>query len=76
LAEFGSGEIFGEMAMFGRNKRSATVRAVGEARVITIDRKMFMQKIHQDPSLAMRIMEKMSERIRTLNDSLTNAKSC
>ncbi|HIJ87715.1 MAG TPA: cyclic nucleotide-binding domain-containing protein [Desulfuromonadales bacterium] len=75
LAEFGSGEIFGEMAMFGRNKRSATVRAVGETRVITIDRKMFMEKIHQDPSLAMRIMEKMSERIRTLNDSLTSAAS-
>ncbi|MFZ4855832.1 MAG: cyclic nucleotide-binding domain-containing protein [Desulfuromonadaceae bacterium] len=75
LAELGPGEIFGEMAMFGRNKRSATVRAAGEVRAITIDRKMFMQKIHQDPSLAMRIMEKMSERIRKLNDDLTNATS-
>ena len=76
LAEFGPGEIFGEMAMFGKNKRSATIRAAGDVRVITVDRKMFMQKIHQDPSLAVRIMEKMSERIRRLNDELTIAKSC
>jgi hypothetical protein len=70
LAELGPGEIFGEMAMFGRNIRSATVRAAGEVRVMTVDRKIFMQKIHQDPSLAFRIMEKMSQRIRNLNDEL------
>lgn len=70
LAELGPGEIFGEMAMFGTRERSATVKALGEVRVMTIDRKIFMQKIHQDPSLAMRIMEKMSQRIRTLNDEI------
>jgi hypothetical protein len=70
LAELGSGEIFGEMAMFGTNTRSATVRALEDVRIMTIDRKIFMQKIHQDPSLAFRIMEKMSQRIRTMNDEI------
>jgi CRP/FNR family transcriptional regulator len=72
LAEFGPGEIFGEMVMFGTRERSATVRALGEVTVMTIDRKIFMQKIHQDPSLAIRIMEKMSQRIRKLNNDLTS----
>ncbi len=71
LAELGPGEIFGEMAMFGSKIRSATVRAQRDVRVMTIDRKIFMQKIHQDPSLSFRIMEKMSQRIRNLNDELS-----
>jgi hypothetical protein len=73
LAELGPGEIFGEMAMFGTRERSATVRSLEDVRVMTIDRKIFMQKIHQDPSLAMRIMEKMSQRIRNLNDEIAGA---
>lgn len=76
LAEFGPGEIFGEMAMFGSNLRSATVRALDDVKVITIDRKIFMQKIHEDPSLAIRIMEKLSQRICKLNDELSRGAAC
>lgn len=75
LAEFGPGEIFGEMVMFGSNSRSASVTAVEEVKVLTIDRKIFMQKIHEDPSLAIRIMEKMSQRIRNLNNELAEVKT-
>jgi len=75
LAEFGPGEIFGEMVMFSSNTRSATVRSLDEVRVMTIDRKIFMQKIHEDPSLAIRIMEKMSQRIRHLNNELADVKT-
>jgi hypothetical protein len=70
LAELGEGEVFGEMALFGTNTRSATVRPLVESRILTIDRKIFMQKIHEDPSLAFRIMQKMSGRIRTLNNKV------
>jgi hypothetical protein len=31
---------------------------------------MFLRKIHEDPSLAFRIMKKMSNRIRDLNNEL------
>jgi len=70
LAELGPGEIFGEMALFGNKIRSATVRPLEEVRVLTIDKKIFMQKIHEDPSLAFRVMQKMSQRIRNLNEEL------
>lgn len=70
LAELGEGEFFGEMALFDRDVRSATVRPLGEVRVLTVDKRMFLRKIHEDPSLAFRVMEKMSRRIRELNEEL------
>lgn len=70
LADLGEGDFFGEMALFDRDVRSATVRPLGEVRVLTIDKKMFLRKIHEDPSLAFRVMEKMSRRIRELDDQV------
>jgi CRP/FNR family transcriptional regulator len=63
----GKGELIGEMAVFDRQLRSATVRALGEARVLTVDRKNFLRRINEDPSLAFRIVETMSRRIRELS---------
>jgi flavin-dependent dehydrogenase len=70
LAELGDGDFFGEMALFEKDVRSATVRPLGEVRLLTVDKKMFLRKIHEDPSLAFRIMQKMSSRIRELNNEL------
>lgn len=61
-----AGEFFGEMAIFEREVRMATVRALGEARILTIDEKNFVRRIHEDPSLAYRIVREMSGRIRAL----------
>ena len=72
LAELGEGDFFGEMALFEKDVRSATVRPLGEVRVLTVDKKMFLRKIHEDPSLAFRIMQRMSQRIRELDDQLTS----
>jgi CRP/FNR family cyclic AMP-dependent transcriptional regulator len=67
LAELGEGDFFGEMAIFENEVRMATVRAVGQARVLTVDKKTFLQRIHEDPSLAYRMVQTMSRRIRDLN---------
>lgn len=67
LAVLGDGEFFGEMALFEREARSASVRALGEVRVLTVDKKTFLRRIHEDPSLAFRVVQKMSQRIRQLN---------
>jgi CRP-like cAMP-binding protein len=58
------GSLFGEMALFDKDVRSASVRALGPARVLTIDKKNFMRRIHEDPALAFRLAETMSGRIR------------
>lgn len=71
LALRGKGEFFGEMAIFEREPRSATARALGEARVLTIDKKNFMRRVHEDPSLAFYIVQEMSARIRALSSEVT-----
>jgi len=65
-----SGDFFGEMAIFERERRSATVRALGEVRVLSVDRKNFLRRIHEDPSLAFRIVQTMSQRMRGLIDEV------
>lgn len=67
LAVLGPGDFFGEMAVFEREVRSATVRARGEARVLKIDKKTLLRRITEDPLLAVKFLETLSHRIRELN---------
>jgi len=70
LAHAGAGEMVGEMAIFLREVRSATVRAKGRARALTVDKKNFLRRINEDPSIAFRLVETMSRRVRDLSDAL------
>ena len=70
LRTMGPNEFFGEMALFEKEMRTATIRATKDTRVLTIDKKSFLGGIHEDPSLAYRIVETMSHRIRDLTDRL------
>ncbi len=51
------GEFMGEMAIFDHEERSATLRALGEARLLTIDKKNFLKRVHKDPSLAFGLVQ-------------------
>ena len=73
LATLRSGDFFGEMALFEREVRSASVRAVGEVWVLTLEKKTFLRRIHEDPGLVFKILERMSQRIRKLNDALVRS---
>ena len=70
LAVLGAGDFFGEMALFERVPRSASIRASGEVWVLTLEKRTFLRRIHQDPALAFRVLERMSARIRELNHRL------
>jgi len=74
LAILGKNEFFGEMAIFEHESRSATVRALGPARILTVDHKCFLRRIHEDPSLAYRMMEVMSNRVRNLTGEVAQLK--
>ena len=68
------GEFLGEMSIFDHEVRSATLRAQGEVKVLTIDKKNFLKRIHADPSLAFRIVQTMSQRVRELGDEVARLK--
>ncbi len=74
ITELGKEDVFGEMALFDRTLRSATVRAVGDVRVLSIDKKTFLNRVHADPSLAYRVLQQMSQRIRAMDSLLTELK--
>jgi len=62
--------VIGEMALLGKHVRSATVRAHGRARVLTVDRKTFLRRVHEDPSLALTILQTLSRRVRELSNEV------
>lgn len=70
VGELDTGELFGEMAIFEKELRSATVRAKGKALVLSLDKRTFLKRVHQDPSLAYRMLQGMSRRIRRLDKDL------
>jgi CRP-like cAMP-binding protein len=70
LAQLKAGDFFGEMAIFEKQKRSATVRAADEAIVLTIDRRTLLRRIQNDPTLAFNLLKEMSHRIRLLDAEL------
>ena len=74
LAILGPRDFFGEMAIFDRERRSATVRAMGEVCVISIEKKSFEKMILKMPWLAFRVIEKMSRRIRENDRELAKLK--
>ena len=64
VAVLGETDFFGEMGLFEKDVRSCTVRAKGDAKVLTMDKKSLYKSIQKDPSLAFRLLEKMSNRLR------------
>jgi CRP-like cAMP-binding protein len=72
LAFLGPGDFFGEMAVFEREKRSASVRSAGESRVLKVDKKTLLRRIGEDPLLAVNLLQTMSHRIRDLNAEIAH----
>ena len=70
LAVLGPGDIFGELSLFGNDKRSATVRALGDVRIITVDKHIFLRRVQEDLTLAFRIFQTMAARLNQMNAEL------
>ncbi|MBF0164709.1 MAG: cyclic nucleotide-binding domain-containing protein [Magnetococcales bacterium] len=66
LATLEKDAFFGEMSLFSDYPRVATIRALTPVRVMTVDKRGLMRWMGEDPSLSLRILLKMIERIRLL----------
>jgi CRP/FNR family transcriptional regulator, cyclic AMP receptor protein len=66
----GPGDFFGETALIEQEVRPATVRALGTVIVLRVEKRMFLQRVHEDASFAYRIIKKMARQIRKLEDAL------
>ncbi|MBF0588547.1 MAG: cyclic nucleotide-binding domain-containing protein [Magnetococcales bacterium] len=63
-------DLFGEVSIFDHLPRTASVYAIEDTRVLTLDQKGFVQHIQEDPSMALRLLKQIGRRTRRLNGEL------
>lgn len=64
IAFFGTGEVFGEVAVFAGKPYPASAHAVGPAKVIGIKRNDLLSFLAREPQVALRIINVLGERLR------------
>jgi CRP-like cAMP-binding protein len=70
LATFGPGDIFGELAMFDDEKRSATVEAVEAVDAVAILGADMRRLLREHPGLAVKLVTALGRRLRAANERL------
>lgn len=72
LARLGPGEAFGEMALLEGQPRSATAIVVSDARILEIDQAAFDDLIRGNGEIALRLLRRLSARLREANRQIRN----
>ena len=67
------GGIFGEMALIGKDKRTATAVAKTDGRIVPVDERRFLFLIQQTPNFALHVMAVLAERLRQMDRRLAAA---
>ena len=73
LALLEEGDFFGEMAILEDIPRTASARAHTDCVLVRIDRSTFDQLVRHDPEIAIRMLRKLSSRLRMANPALLDA---
>ncbi|HWI22807.1 MAG TPA: Crp/Fnr family transcriptional regulator [Baekduia sp.] len=72
LAHFGPGDIFGELAMFDDESRSATVEALEKLEALAITGSDMRRLMREHPDIAVKLVTSMGRRLRDANRRLAN----
>lgn len=70
LAFLNKGEMFGEMGILDGSTRSATATAEGKVTLRVIDRETFLDRLQNEPDMALNVINKLVERLRHADDLL------
>jgi CRP-like cAMP-binding protein len=70
LAHFGPGDIFGELAMFDDELRSATVETLDEVQAIAVLGSDMRRLLRQHPDIAVKLVIALGRRLREANERL------
>lgn len=71
LATFGPGDIFGELALFEDELRSATVEAIEETSVVGVLGPDMRRLMAEHPQISMRLVVALGRRLRETNERLS-----
>lgn len=70
LAIMTAGETLGEVTLFGRSERSATIETLETTQFLVISRENFYALLNKVPSLSIRIIEIIADRLRRANKQI------
>jgi CRP/FNR family transcriptional regulator, cyclic AMP receptor protein len=70
LSHFAAGDIFGELAMFDDEPRSATVDVIEEAEVIAIPGRDVQRLMSEHAEIAVKLIAALAQRLRATNERL------
>ena len=70
LNHLDKGDFFGEMSAIDGRSRSASVIALFNSEICIMPGDVFVKIATQVPEIALRVMEKLTERVRTINERL------
>jgi CRP/FNR family transcriptional regulator len=70
LARFGPGDIFGELAMFDDERRSATVEALDDLHALAILGHDMRRLLREHPDIAVKLVIGLGRRLRAANERL------
>ncbi len=71
LATLGRGDIFGELAIFDEERRSATVEALEETEAVAILAADLRRMLREHSEIAVKLLAALSRRLRETNERLT-----
>jgi CRP-like cAMP-binding protein len=71
LANFGPGDIFGELAMFDDERRSATVQAIDDLETVAIPGSAMRGLLSRHPEIAVKLVIALGRRLRAANERLS-----
>ncbi|BBO76353.1 hypothetical protein DSCW_37700 [Desulfosarcina widdelii] len=72
LDSIGAGEYFGEMALFGDHRRSATIQAKNPARFLVLHKQELQEIVREFPQIALHVCRVLSMRIRRLHGKISD----
>jgi CRP/FNR family transcriptional regulator len=71
LAHFGPGDIFGELAMFDDERRSATVETLEAVEAVAVAGSDMRRLLREHPDIAVKLVIALGRRLREANERLT-----
>jgi len=70
LARFGPGDIFGELAMFDDERRSATIEAMDDLSAFAVMSADMRRLMREHPDIAVKLVTSLGRRLRAANERL------
>lgn len=65
------GDFLGEMALFNGGARSVNARSKETSRLLTVDRKNFLRRIKDDPTIAFHLVQMLTRRVSELEEDVS-----